>query len=133
MLTPLGVLREPHIGSGGKPRLSQRIGVLDKKVGRGPAVGSRIEVRLGAKVNLRAIEDEEAVSAATPLACTETKPAVVSEGSGHVTNREDRCYSCTHDCNLSRAASRPAAAISATVSPLLSRRLAQAADGILLP
>ena len=104
MLTPLGVLREPHIGSGGKPRLSQRIGVLDKKVGRGPAVGSRIEVRLGAKVNLRAIKGEEAVSAAAPLAGTETKPAVVSEGSGHVTNWEDRCYSCTHDCNLSRAA-----------------------------
>jgi len=74
MLTPLGVLREPHIGSGGKPRPSQRVGVLDKKVGSGPAVGSRIEVRLGAKVNLRAVKGEEAVSAAAPLARAETKP-----------------------------------------------------------
>ena len=74
MLTPLGVLREPHIGSGSEPSLSQRIGVLDKKVGRRPAAGSLIEVRLGAKVNLRAIEGEEAVSAAAPLARTKPSP-----------------------------------------------------------
>jgi hypothetical protein len=104
MLTPLGVLREPHLGSRSKPGLGQRVGVLDKKVGRRPAVGSCIEVRLGAKVNLRAIKCHEAISAAVPLTRTETEPAVVGKGGGHVTNREDRRYSRTHDCNLSRPA-----------------------------
>jgi hypothetical protein len=104
MLTPFGVLREPHVGSRSKPGLGERVGVPDKKVGRRPAVRSRIKVRLGAKVNLRAIKGDEAVSAAVPLARTETKPAVIGKGSGHVTNREDRGYSRTHDCNLSRPA-----------------------------
>jgi hypothetical protein len=60
---------------------------------------SRIEVRLRAEMNLRAIEADEAVSAAVPLARTETKSAVVGKGSGQVTNREDRRYSRTHYCN----------------------------------
>jgi hypothetical protein len=55
-------------------------------------------------MNLRAIEGDEAVAAALPLAGTETKPAVVGKSSGQVTNGEDRCYSRTHDCNLSRPA-----------------------------
>ena len=101
MLTPLGVLREPHVGPGCKPGLGQRVGVLDEQVGTRPAVSSRVEVRLGAKVNLRVPEGEEAVSATVPLARTETKPAVVGKGNGHIMNREDRRYSCTHDCNLS--------------------------------
>ena len=42
------------------------------------------------------------VTAARPG--TETKPAVVGKGSGQVTNGEDRRYSRTHDCNLSRPA-----------------------------
>jgi hypothetical protein len=46
MLTPFGVLREPHIASGGKPGLGQRAGIPDKQVGRRPAVRSCIEVRL---------------------------------------------------------------------------------------
>jgi hypothetical protein len=104
MLTPLGVLRESHIGSGGKPGPGQRLGVLDKQVGRRPAVRSRTEVRLHAEMNLRAIEGNEAVSAAAPLAGTETKAAVIGKGSGQVTNGEDRRYSRTHDCNLSRPA-----------------------------
>jgi len=104
MLTPLGVLREPHIGSRSKPGPGQRVGVLDKQVGRRPAVGSRVEVWLGAKVNLRALKGDEAVSAGVPLARTETKPAVVGKGSGHVPNREDRRYSRAHDRNLSRPA-----------------------------
>ncbi len=104
MLAPFGVLREPHIGSGRKPGPGQRLGVLDKQVGRRPAVRSRTEVRLHAEMNLRAIEGDEAVAAATPLAGTETKPAVVGKGSGQVANGEDRRYSRTHDCNLSRSA-----------------------------
>jgi hypothetical protein len=104
MLAPFGVLREPHIGSGRKPGPGQRLGVLDKQVGRRPAVRSRTEVRLHAEMNLRAIEGDEAVAATVPLAGTETKPAVEGKGSGQVTNGEDRCYSRTHDCNLSRLA-----------------------------
>ena len=87
MLPPLGVLREPHVASGRKPGLGQRIGILDKQVGRRrPAVRSRIEIRAHAEMNLRAIKGDEAVSAALPLAGTETKPAVVGKGSGQVTN-----------------------------------------------
>jgi hypothetical protein len=109
MLTPLSVLREPHIGSGRKPGPGQRVGVLDKQVGTRPAVRSRIEVRLRAEMKLHAIKGDEAVSAAMPLAGTETKPAIVGKGSGQVTNREYRRYSRTHDCNLSRLArGRPA-------------------------
>ena len=104
MLAPLGVLREPHIGSGRKPGPGQRLGVLDKQVGRRPAVRSRTEVRLHAEMNLCAIEGDEAVAAAVPLAGTETEPAIVGKGSGQVANGEDRCYSRTHDCNLSRPA-----------------------------
>ncbi len=107
MLTPFGVLRQPHIASSRKPGPGQRVGILDKQVGRGAAVRSRTEVRLHAKMNLRAIKGDEAVSAAIPLAGTETKPAVVGKGSGQVTNREDRRYSRTHDCNLSRPSPRP--------------------------
>ena len=55
-------------------------------------------------MNLRAIEGDEAVAAAVPLAGTEAKPAVVGKGSGQLTNGEDRRYSRTHDCNLSRPA-----------------------------
>ena len=106
MLTPFGVLREPHIGSGRNPGPGERVGVLDKQVGRRPPVRSRIEVRLRAEMNLRAIKGEKAVSAAVPLAGTETKSAVVGKGSGQVTNREDGRYSRTHDCNLSRPARR---------------------------
>src|SRR5271169_1804618 len=108
MLTPFGVLREPHIGSGRKPGPGQSVGILDKQVGRRPAVRSRTEVRLHAEMNLRAIEGDETVSAAAPLAGTETKPAVVGKGSGQVTNREDRRYSRTHHCNLSRPSPRGA-------------------------
>ena len=102
MLTPLGVLREPHIASGRNPGPGQRVGVLDKQVGRRPAIRSLFEVRLRAEMNLHAIKGDEAVSAAVPLAGTETKPAVVGKGSGQVTDREDRRYSRAHDCNLSR-------------------------------
>ena len=104
MLTPLGVLREPHIASGRKPGPGQRIGILNKQVGRRPAVRSRIEVRLHAQMNLRAIKGDKAVSAAVPLTGTETKPTVVGKGGVQVTNREDRRYSRTHHCNLSRPA-----------------------------
>jgi hypothetical protein len=100
MLTPFGVLRNPHIGSGLKPGLGQGVGVFDKQVRRRPAVRPRIEVRLHAEMNLRAIKGDEAVSAAEPRAGTETKPAVVAKGSGKVTNRKDRRYSRIHDCNL---------------------------------
>jgi len=100
MLTPFGVLRNPHIGSGLKPGLGQGVGVFDKQVRRRPAVRPRIEVRLHAEMNLRAIKGDEAVSAAAPRAGTETKPAVVGKGSGKVTNRKDRRYSRIHDCNL---------------------------------
>jgi hypothetical protein len=86
----------------------QRVGILDKQVGRRAAVRSRTEVRLHAKMNIRAIEGDEAVAAAIPLAGTETKPAVVGKGSGQVTNREDWRYSRTHDCNLSRPSPRGA-------------------------
>ena len=102
MLTPFGVLRQPHIASSRKPGPGQRIGILDKQVGRRPAVRSHPEVRLHAEMNLRAIKGDETVSAAAPLAGAETKPAVVGKGSGQVTHRKDRRYSRTHDCNLSR-------------------------------
>ena len=72
MLTPFGVLRKPHIGSGLKPGLGQGVGVFDKQVRRRPAVRPRIEVRLHAEMNLRAIKGDEAVSAAAPRAGTET-------------------------------------------------------------
>ncbi len=111
MLTPFGVLREPHIASGRKPGPGQRVSILDKQVGRRPAVRSRIEVRLHAKMNLRAIKGDEAVSAAAPLAGTETEPAVVGKGSGQVTNRENRRYSRTHHRNLSRPSPRGVQAI----------------------
>jgi hypothetical protein len=102
MLTPFGVLGRPHIASSRSPGPGQRVGILDKQVGRRPAVWSRIEVRLHAKMNLGAVKGDEAVSAAAPLAGIETKAAVVGKGSGQVANREDRRYSRTHDCNLSR-------------------------------
>jgi hypothetical protein len=108
MLPPFGVLREPHITSGRKPGPGYRVGILDKQVGRRPAVRSRIEVRLDAEVNLSAIEGDEAVPAAVPLAGAETKPAVVGKGSGQVTDREDRRYSRTHHRNLSRPSLRGA-------------------------
>jgi hypothetical protein len=102
MLAPFGVLREAHIATGCKPGPGQRVGVLDKQVGRRPAVRSRIEIRLHAEMNLRAIKGDEAVSAAVPLAGSEPKPAVVGKGSGQVANREDRRYSGTRSWNLSR-------------------------------
>ena len=101
MLTPFGVLRQPHIASSRKPGPGHRAGILDKQVGRRPAIRSRIEVRLHAEMNLRAIKGDETVPAAVPLAGTETDPAVVGKGSGQVTNREDRRYSRTHHRNLS--------------------------------
>jgi hypothetical protein len=91
MLTPFGVLGEPHVTSGRDPGPGQRVGVLDEQVGRGPVL-SRIEVGIHAEMNLRALEGEKAVSAAVPLAGTETKPAVVGQGSSEVTDREDRRY-----------------------------------------
>src|SRR5271165_94212 len=100
MLTPFGVLREPHIASGRKPGPGQRIGILHEQVGRRPAVRTRIQVRLHTEMNLRAVKGDKAISAAVPLAGTETKPAVIGEGSIQVTNREDRRYSRTHDGNL---------------------------------
>ena len=56
-----------------------------------------------------------------PLAGTEIKPAVVGKGSGQVTNREDRRYSRTHDCDLSRPARLELAAASGR-DPLRRRR-----------
>jgi hypothetical protein len=50
MLTPFGVLREPHIASGRKPGPGQRVSILDKQVSRRPAVRSHIEVRLHAEM-----------------------------------------------------------------------------------
>jgi deazaflavin-dependent oxidoreductase (nitroreductase family) len=47
VLTPLGVLREPHIGSRRKPGLGQRVGVLDKQVGRRPVPAGAALARLG--------------------------------------------------------------------------------------
>ena len=108
MLTPFGVLRQPHIASGSKPGPGHRVGIPDEQVGRRPAVRSRIKVRLHTEMNLRAIKGDEPVSAAAPLTGTETKPAVVGKGSGQVTNREDRRYSRIHDCNLSRPSPRDA-------------------------
>ncbi len=108
MLPPFGVLRQPHIASSSKPGPGQRVGIPDKQVGRRPAVRSRIKVGLHTEMNLRAIKGDEPVSATAPLASTETKPAVVGKGSGQVTNREDRCYSRIHDCNLSRPSPRDA-------------------------
>ncbi len=106
MLAPFGVLREPHISSGRKPGPGQRAGVLDEQVGRRPAVRPRIEAGLHAEMNLRALKGDEAVSAAMPLAGTETKPAVIGKGSSQVADWEDRRYSRTHDCNLSRRPGR---------------------------
>ena len=82
MLTPFGVLRQPHIASSRKPGPGHRAGILDKQVGRRPAVRSRVEVRLHAEMDLRAIKGDETVPAALPLAGTETDPAVVGKGSG---------------------------------------------------
>jgi hypothetical protein len=86
---------------------------LAEQVRRRPAIRPRTEVRLHTEMNLRVIEGDEAVSAAVPGAGTETKPAVIGKGSGQVTNREDRRYSRTHDCNLSR----PARAVQASARP----------------
>src|SRR5690348_11426614 len=91
MLTPLGVLRQPHITSGREPGPGQRVGVLDKQVGRGPVL-SGIEVGLHAEMDLRAVEGEKAVAAALPLAGAETKPAVVGKSDVQVADREDRRY-----------------------------------------
>lgn len=102
MLTPFGVLGESHIASSRKPGLGQRVSILDEQVGRRPPVYSRIEVRLHAEMNLHAVEGDEAVPAAVPVADTETKPAVVGKGSDQVTNWKDRRYSRTHACNLPR-------------------------------
>jgi hypothetical protein len=101
MLTPLGILREPHIAARRKPGPGQRVGVLDEQVSRRAAVGSRVEVRLYTKMNLCAIKGDETVSPAVPPAGTETETAVVDKGSVQVANREDRRYSRTHDCDLS--------------------------------
>jgi len=66
MLAPSGVLGQSHVGSGRKPGPGQGVGVLDKQVGRRPAVRSRIEVSFHTEMNLRAIKGDEAVSAAVP-------------------------------------------------------------------
>jgi len=58
MLTRLGVLRKPHIGSGREPVPGQRVRVLDEKIGRRPAVRPGIEVRLDAKMNLRTVKGD---------------------------------------------------------------------------
>jgi len=79
MLAPLGVLRESHIGSGRKPGLGQRVGILHEQVGGRAPVYSRIEVRLHAEVNLCAVKGHEAVPAAVPVTDTEAKPAVVGK------------------------------------------------------
>jgi hypothetical protein len=100
MLTPFGVLREPHIASGRMPGPGQRVSILDKQISRRPAVCSPFQVRLHAEMNLGAIKGDEAVPAAAPRAGTETEPAVVGKGSIQVTNWENRRYSRTHDCNL---------------------------------
>ena len=104
VLAPLGVLRKPHIASGREPGRGQRVGILDEQVSGQPPVYSRIQVRLHAEMNLRALKGDEAVPAAVPVAGTETKPAVVGKGSNQVTNWEDRRYSRTHECNLPRQA-----------------------------
>ena len=106
MLTPFGVLREPHVASGREPGPGQRVSILDEQVGRRPAIRSRIEVRLHAKMNLRAIKGDETVSAAPPLAGAEAEPAVVGQSGGQVTNRENRRYVRTHRRNLSRLSPR---------------------------
>ena len=106
MLTPFGVLREPDIAAGRKPGPGQRVGIFDKQVSRRPAVCSPIQVRLHAEMNLGAVKGDEAVPAAAPRAGTETKPAVVGQGSIQVTNRKNRRYSRTHDCNLPARAPR---------------------------
>ena len=100
MLAPLGVLREPHIASGRKPGLGQRVGILDEQVGGRPPVYPRIEVWLHAEMNLRAVKGDEPVPAAVPVADTETKPAVVGKGGNQASDRKDRRYSRTHECNL---------------------------------
>jgi len=120
VLAPLGVLREPHIASGRKPSLGQCVGILDEQVGGRPPVYSRIEVRLHAEMNLRAIKGDEAVPAAVPVADIETKPAVVGKGSNQAANWKDRRYSRTHECNLPPGAARcrPAAGRSAVAAML---------------
>ena len=72
MLTPFGVLREPHIASGRTPGPGQRVSILDKQVSRRPAVCSPIQVRLYPQMNLGTIKGDEAVPAAVPRADTET-------------------------------------------------------------
>src|ERR1700733_4821478 len=66
-------------------------------------------------MNLRAVESDEAVRAAVPVAHIEAKPAVVGKGSKQVTYWKDRRYSRTHECNLPRLA-RAAPAIGGTRS-----------------
>ena len=100
MLTPFGVLREPHIASGRKPCPGQRVSILHKQVSRRPALCSPLQVRLYPEMNLDTIKGDEAVPAAVPRAGTETQPAIVGKGRVQVTNRENRRYSRTHDCNL---------------------------------
>ena len=95
MLAPLGVLREPHIASGRKPGLGQRVGILDEQVGGGTPVDARIEVGLHAEMNLGAIKGDEAVRAAVPVADAETKPVIVGKGISQVANWKDRRYSRT--------------------------------------
>ena len=103
MLTPLGILREPYVAARRQPGPGQHVGVLDEQVSRRAAVGSCIEVRFHTKMDLYAIEGDEAVSPAVPPAGTETEPAVVDKGSVQVANREDRRYSRTHDCESALA------------------------------
>ncbi len=102
MPTPFGVLRQPYVASGGNPGPGQRVGIVDEQVGRRLAARSLIEVGLYAQVNLGVVKGDVAVSAATPRAGAEAKPAIIGKGSGQVANREDRRYSGTHDYNLSR-------------------------------
>jgi hypothetical protein len=131
MLTPFGVLREPHIASGRKPGPGQRASILDKQVSRRPALCSPIQVRLHPEMNLGAIKGDEAVPAAAPRAGTETKPAVIGKGSVQVTNRENRRYSRTHDCNLPAracAGRRPAQALDEMRVQPLAELLVQLAN-----
>ena len=77
----------PQTRSGPAPRRPRRTGR--------PSTGgpfARTEIRLHSEMNLHAIEGDEAIAAAVPLAGAETKPAVVGKGSGQVTNREDRGF-----------------------------------------
>ena len=106
MLAPLGVLREPHIASGRKPGLGQRVCILDEQVGGRTPVDSRIEVGLHAEMNLRSIKGDEAVRAAVPVADTETKPVIVGKGISQAANWKDRRYSRAHKGNLPRGTAR---------------------------